>query len=128
MLTGHVPFPAGSSIQKLIAHRLSDPPPITQERPDVPNGVATVVQKLLAKKPGDRFQTPGELAKALEAVLVQLPPDAVDLNWQPPTVQEEVAAAPEPAQAAAEEGTIIPIWLIGLVVFVVVFLVLLKVL
>src|SRR5262249_34067419 len=35
-------------------------------RPEVPDGIAAVVRRLMAKSPGDRFQTPSELAKELE--------------------------------------------------------------
>jgi WD40 repeat protein len=64
-LTGRVPFPGGNLGDKLIKHMLKEPEPLTALRPDVPAEVAALVQKLMAKKPEDRYQTPGELATAL---------------------------------------------------------------
>jgi tRNA A-37 threonylcarbamoyl transferase component Bud32 len=65
LLTGQVPFPGGTLIQKLDKQRWAPPPPVDQLRPEVPPGVAAVVRKLMAKKPEDRYQTPAELVAAL---------------------------------------------------------------
>ena len=46
--------------------------PVNQLRPDMPPGVAAVVSKLMAKKPEDRFQTPGELAEVLSVPLANI--------------------------------------------------------
>lgn len=69
ILTGQVPFPGGTATEKLLRHRLDDPPSVDKLRPDVPAGVAAVIRKLLAKKPEDRFQTPAELEAALAVPL-----------------------------------------------------------
>jgi serine/threonine protein kinase len=66
LLTGHVPFPGGSLVSKLDKQRWQAPTPVDELRLDIPVAVAGVVRKLLAKKPADRFRTPGELAHALE--------------------------------------------------------------
>ena len=66
LLTGEVPFPGGSLISKLDKQRWHLPTPIVARRPEVPPAVADVVFRLMAKKPADRYQTPGELAAALE--------------------------------------------------------------
>jgi eukaryotic-like serine/threonine-protein kinase len=65
LLTGRVPFPGGSSLEKLVRHMSLEPVPVEQLRPEVPPGVAAIVRRLLAKRPADRFQTPAELAAAL---------------------------------------------------------------
>jgi serine/threonine protein kinase len=65
LLTGSVPFPGGTLIQKLDRHRWEMPPAVEQVRPEVPAAVGAIVRKLMAKKPGDRYQTPGDLAAAL---------------------------------------------------------------
>src|SRR5262249_41830181 len=65
LLTGRVPFPGGSPMEKLVRHSTELPTPIGQLRPAVPPAVAAVVQRLMAKKPEERFQTPAELAEAL---------------------------------------------------------------
>jgi serine/threonine protein kinase len=66
LLTGGVPFPGGTLIQKLDRQRWETPPSVDQLRPEIPAAVASVVRKLMAKHPDDRFRTPAELASALE--------------------------------------------------------------
>jgi serine/threonine-protein kinase len=66
LLSGQVPFPGGTLIQKLDRQRWETPPSVDQLRSDVPAVVASVVRKLMAKHPDDRYRTPGELASALE--------------------------------------------------------------
>ncbi len=66
LLTGRVPFQGATAIEKILAHQAELPPPLQALRPEVPVAVAEVVAKLMAKRPGDRFQTAAELAIALE--------------------------------------------------------------
>ncbi|MCA1686211.1 MAG: serine/threonine protein kinase, partial [Planctomycetia bacterium] len=66
MLTGRVPFPSASLPEKLFSHQASEPEPITKLAPDVPEGLAGVVSRMMRKSPDDRYATPLELAQALE--------------------------------------------------------------
>ena len=68
LLTGQVPFPGGSLVQKLDRQRWHVAPAVGQLRPDIAPAVAAVVRKLMAKHPDDRYQNAGELASALEAL------------------------------------------------------------
>jgi serine/threonine protein kinase len=77
MLAGHPAFPNGTVSQKLLWHRTKDPTPIRQIRPEVPEGLAAIVEKMMQKDPAARYQTPAEVAIALEKYLpaeVELPP------------------------------------------------------
>lgn len=66
LLTGRAPFAgAGTLIDKLLAHTNDEPPPVRAERPDVPEALAGVLAKLMAKRPGDRYQSAAEAAAAL---------------------------------------------------------------
>src|ERR1700719_3572450 len=67
LLTGRVPFPSGTLLQKLNKHQNQEAPAVQAIRPDVPPSVAVVIRKLLAKKPEDRYQTPAEVAVAVES-------------------------------------------------------------
>jgi WD40 repeat protein/serine/threonine protein kinase len=69
LLVGRVPFPGGQLGEKLIKHQLEHPTPLRQLRADVPGEVEEVVQRLMAKKPEDRYQTPAELAQDLSCLL-----------------------------------------------------------
>jgi serine/threonine-protein kinase len=65
LLAGQPPFAGGSVMQKILQHQQAEPPPIQSHRPDIPEGLGAVLQRALAKKPEDRFQTPAALAIAL---------------------------------------------------------------
>ncbi|HEY7326692.1 MAG TPA: protein kinase [Gemmataceae bacterium] len=64
-LTGRTPFTEGTIAQKLIWHQTRQPKPISQLRPDVPEGVVAIVEKMMAKDSNQRPQTPQEVAEAL---------------------------------------------------------------
>lgn len=68
LLTGRPPFPAGMLAEKLLQHQQMSPPDLRKLRPDVPPGLPRVLSKCLAKRPKDRYQTPGALAEALAAL------------------------------------------------------------
>ncbi len=88
LLAGHSPFENGSVAEKLIWHQVRQPKPIRDVRPDVPEGLAAVLEKMIAKEPPRRYQTPAQLAEAL-APYTQTPID-------PPTAK----AIPKVSSAA----------------------------
>jgi serine/threonine-protein kinase len=65
LLTGHPPFPDGTLAQRLLAHQAKQPRPLQEERPEAPPGLVTVLEKMMAKKPDERYQTAKEAATAL---------------------------------------------------------------
>ena len=65
MLTGRVPFPGGSATEKLLRHQEDTPVSIAELAPDVPAGLAAIVNRLMAKRPEDRYPTPAAAAAAL---------------------------------------------------------------
>jgi serine/threonine protein kinase len=73
LLTARVPFPGGSTLEKLIRHSTEEAEPVERLRPGVPPGVAAVVRRLMAKDPAARYQTPAELAAALAPFAVNAP-------------------------------------------------------
>ena len=68
LLTGHAPLshtkdrPAVQRIMALINESI---PPIQDVREAIPSALAELVHRMLAKEPGDRFNTPEEVATAL---------------------------------------------------------------
>jgi DNA-binding NarL/FixJ family response regulator len=69
-LTGTVPFARPNDLEKLWAHVHEPPPDIRDVRPDLPRELAEAVARSMAKDPGDRQPTPGDLARqAASAVL-----------------------------------------------------------
>jgi serine/threonine protein kinase len=71
-LTGRVPFPEGSAVEKMMAHQTKEPTPIQEFSPDVPAGLAAIVNKLMAKTPEERYSGCDELVEALEPFLGDL--------------------------------------------------------
>jgi eukaryotic-like serine/threonine-protein kinase len=69
MLAGRPPCEGPSTVQKLHQQQSVEPIPIEKLRPDVPVDVATLVRTLMAKKPRDRCQDPGEVLAVLRPYL-----------------------------------------------------------
>ncbi len=65
LLTGGPPFRGDHLWDLYQAHFSMDAGPLNLVRPEVPVELAAVVAKMMAKEPGRRFQTPGEVAQAL---------------------------------------------------------------
>jgi hypothetical protein len=110
MLAGHPPFPTGTVSQKLLWHRTKEPTPIRTIRPEVPEGLAAVLARLMAKDPKARYQTPAQAAADLaQWVPAEVPlPAAEELPQLSPAVAELLADeplaadVPAAAQAVAE--------------------------
>jgi serine/threonine-protein kinase len=86
LLSGRVPFPGSSLDEKARAHAEQGPPGPAELSPDVPAGLAVVAQKMMAKRPADRFQTAGEAAEALlpfvSGLSASLPDIRHTVSWQ----------------------------------------------
>jgi serine/threonine protein kinase len=93
LLTRSVLFPGTSTAEKIFKHRYEPPPPLLRVRPEAPPAVVSIVYRLLAKRPENRFRTPGELAETLAA----LPPPAAVPIALPVEVRETV---PDPLPLA----------------------------
>jgi serine/threonine protein kinase len=65
LLTGRSPFQEGTTAQKMIWHQVRQPKSLRVLRPDVPEGLVRVIEKMMAKEPSRRYQTPAEVAEAL---------------------------------------------------------------
>ena len=66
MLTGQPPFPEGGATAKLQAHATAPPPNPRRVNERVPEAIVAVIQKLMEKRPIDRYQTPDELIADLK--------------------------------------------------------------
>lgn len=65
LLTGQPPFAGVTSMETLLRHQSTPPRRLRDVRPDAPAQLEDVLAKMLAKQPGDRYQTPAEVAVAL---------------------------------------------------------------
>ena len=68
LLAGHAPFPRGGLGERL--HRIlhEEPADVRQFNPRVSGTMASVVHRLMAKRPAERYQTPADLLSDLEAL------------------------------------------------------------
>ena len=67
LLTGKAPYPEGDLLNKLRAHALQPVPDPRNLNENIPAGVVAVLQRMMAKKPEDRYQTPAQLLADLSA-------------------------------------------------------------
>lgn len=65
LLTGHPPFPEGSLAQRIAKHQLEKPADIRLDRPDCPEELIAICDRMMEKKPEDRYQSVAEVAEAL---------------------------------------------------------------
>lgn len=70
LLAGRPPFRAGTLAELVRLHRAAEPTPLTAVSPWVPEDVARLVHRLLAKEPLRRPATPREVVDALAALEV----------------------------------------------------------
>ncbi len=95
LITGRQAYPGTSPIERLGSRINNRPFPITELRPDLPSTLVAVLDKLLANKPQDRYQTAGEAADALHALIrPKKSPHAA--APAPPPKKPPVEAPPEP--------------------------------
>lgn len=79
MLTGSAPFSSAvyaTNRDKVLAHRAVEATPLSQLVPGAPPALEGVLQRMLAKAPADRFQSPAELLQALDTVAPEATPVA----------------------------------------------------
>ena len=96
-LAGRTPFQEEDTaymIMRAIIEEEFEPP--TRFAPNVPEGLAEVVMKAMAKAPEDRFQSADEMLAAIEAFETGTPPA--------PTPEPEPAAAPKAAPSASKSA------------------------
>jgi serine/threonine protein kinase len=58
LLTGQPPFKGNSLMQKLLQHRDAERPRVREVRPDVPEEVGAMVQRMMARSPEERYAIP----------------------------------------------------------------------
>jgi Protein kinase domain len=68
-LTGSVPFPRASRLASAWAHLEEEPPPPSEQRPELPTALDAVIERALAKEPEERYSTCGALSAAAEQAL-----------------------------------------------------------
>jgi serine/threonine protein kinase len=109
MVCGHPPFDAESPMPIMMMHIHDPVPDIHKINPDIPAELVGIINKALAKKPDDRYNTAGDMASALTPILeqpvelsqVEAPASLVETLAveSPPSIEEP---EPEAEQSLAE--------------------------
>jgi serine/threonine protein kinase len=115
LLTGKSPFQEGTNAQKIIWHQVRQPKSLRTLRPDVPEELIRVFEKMVAKEPTKRYQTPMEAAIALEPfarnTITAPPPDEMPASLlnacQRPLSQSMHPTAPVTPGTERELGVVI---------------------
>ena len=68
-LAGTPPFPSTNIMSQMVMHATEQPPPLASVAPDAPPGLQGVFDRLMAKSPDDRYQTPAAAAAAIAPLL-----------------------------------------------------------
>jgi basic membrane lipoprotein Med (substrate-binding protein (PBP1-ABC) superfamily)/ABC-type phosphate/phosphonate transport system substrate-binding protein len=110
MLTGCVPYEAETPLAVVLKH-ITEPLPMPRTiNPAIPETVELVILKALAKEPGDRYQTAGEMAAALcnavECAEITAVSDAPGLEPISPAVTPESIVQEEKAIGAIETSAL----------------------
>jgi serine/threonine protein kinase len=72
-MTGKYPFPDGTAVEKMMAHQTKQPTPIRQLNPEIPEELATIVERLMHKSPEERFGNVREVIDALRRWAAPMP-------------------------------------------------------
>ena len=100
LIAGRPPFGEFPLMKKLMMHQIAKPRPIRELQPNVSSQIEQIINKLMAKLPEGRFQTPLELADAL-AALEPLDSLSIPLRKSAPSIQPAAVTEPERAPAAS---------------------------
>jgi serine/threonine protein kinase len=104
LLIGKSPFQDGSASQKLIWQQVRYPKPVRSIRPEIPEELAAVLDKMLAKEPERRHQTPAQVAAALAALLTEPVPPPTPEEMPPP----HLAQSGRPSSHVSGAGPLSP--------------------
>ena len=75
MLAGQAPFAKGTLPERIIHHMRTLPPDVRKFNKIVPEAFVVIINRMLAKKPDERYQTPSELLSDLEHPDQVAPPE-----------------------------------------------------
>lgn len=78
LLTGTPPFTEGTLTQRLMWHQTKPFPPLTNSRIDCPDSLSALLNKMVEKKPEDRYQSAAAVAEACREWLA----DNAGADWK----------------------------------------------
>ncbi len=103
LLCGQPPFPSGDAVAKAVAHMQQMPEPIQRLATNVPDGIAAVIKRLMAKDREDRFQTPNDLLEVLKVWWSHAVEETVVVGSSIDTSADRSGVKQTPARVAVAE-------------------------
>lgn len=111
LISGKQAFPGSSPIERLGQRINNRPTPITNYRPELPPNLVLVLDKLMATRPVDRYQTGSEAAEALQNLLRTKKSVPASRKVEPPPPDEPPPApAPAPVVEPVPTRSALPNW------------------
>ncbi len=114
LLSGRLPFEADNPTALIFQHVYEKPPSLAKAAPEVPLALVSMIEKLLAKSPADRYQTAEEVLLDFRAFRARQPlPSQVERGGESrprttiirlPDFDEEEPILPEGLVAAIPDG------------------------
>jgi tRNA A-37 threonylcarbamoyl transferase component Bud32 len=101
MLAGAPPFTGDTPLAVAVQHLNQSPEPLSRRRPDVPARLAAVIERMLAKKPADRYADPQALLRQLHALATEGAKEGWSSGPEHWSFAELVAAADDRAEATS---------------------------
>ena len=106
LMSGRLPFEGSSSMERIAFRLTGQAVPIAEVMPGLPSPVSRVLDRMLAREPEDRFQTAGEAAAAL-AAMVRVKGQAT-ASAAPVSPAASPAAPPKPSPPTAPAPIPVP--------------------
>ncbi len=123
LVTGSLPYEAETPLAIILKH-LNEPVPSARDlNPELPESIDTVIQRLMAKDPAERYQTANDLIADIERVERGEPPaelgitnvrrtkEITPLNLRTPVATRAGQALIVPEAAAPPPRRRVPLWL-----------------
>lgn len=98
LLTGEPPFQGGDVPEKLRKHAFDPPPDVREKRPEVPEELAELIKRMMAKRPERRFVDYEHLIDALDELPIAPPGEVLEAIID----DDEPAPRPPKPKASAE--------------------------
>ncbi|MBQ3388311.1 MAG: serine/threonine protein kinase [Thermoguttaceae bacterium] len=103
MLTGRPPYEGGSPMSVILRHASAEIPDPRRYRDGIPDSLARLCRRLMAKDPAGRFQTPAELSAELARIAGSLQGESLFSGGEEDTAGENFLAEPQDRLAFTQE-------------------------
>ena len=100
MLSGKTPYEATTPLGMAFKHAADPVPHILKINPNLPEGIETVIEKVMAKNRDQRYESGTEFANAFITTMPGVVPSDANLVTPPPSARSAVTPPPTPSTAA----------------------------